>query len=291
MQTAQPPELVTTRVEDGQAPGLTYRIEGDLVPVLHRGARRQPQALLRASRRALEGSPAADRASIRWPARFKRVVAGMPIFMTETQSGRGDRLLARRPRPRPLHPPCLRAGPSTSASTSSSPPPAASTTRSPASGAWATCCSAARGFFIDRFTARAPRRASSGCTATATSSRRCSPPARRSTSRPVAGSTATRRVSMQPAGVRVEDRRLRRLRATGVQPLHRTGTRGHPVGVRAPADGELTVSPPPLPRSTREGAAPRGGSPGRPRPAPAPPRRAGTASTARRGSPSRAPAR
>ncbi len=34
MWTAQPPELVPTQVEEGRAPGLTYRIEGDLVPAL-----------------------------------------------------------------------------------------------------------------------------------------------------------------------------------------------------------------------------------------------------------------
>jgi hypothetical protein len=30
-----PPQLMPTRIEDGQVPGLADRIEGELVPVLH----------------------------------------------------------------------------------------------------------------------------------------------------------------------------------------------------------------------------------------------------------------
>src|SRR5437879_11079897 len=31
----QPPRLLPTRVEDGQAPGIGYRIEGEMLPILH----------------------------------------------------------------------------------------------------------------------------------------------------------------------------------------------------------------------------------------------------------------
>ena len=31
----QPPQLLPTKVEDGAGPGLSYRIDGELVPVLH----------------------------------------------------------------------------------------------------------------------------------------------------------------------------------------------------------------------------------------------------------------
>ena len=51
------------------------------------------------------------------------------------------------------------------------------------------------------------------------------------------------------------------------------------------------LRPLPPPRATAGSAAPRAGSPARPRPAPGPPHRGGRASAARRGAPSRAPAR
>jgi len=31
----KPPQLLPTTLEDGQAPGIKYRIDGELVPVLH----------------------------------------------------------------------------------------------------------------------------------------------------------------------------------------------------------------------------------------------------------------
>lgn len=31
----QPPLLLPTRIDEGQAPGIGYRVEGELVPVLH----------------------------------------------------------------------------------------------------------------------------------------------------------------------------------------------------------------------------------------------------------------
>ncbi len=81
----QPPILLPTQVEQGAGPGLGYRIDGDLVPVLHL---------------TLDGSMSVyfEHHVVLWkdPALtiglhpiakgFKRIVAGMPIFMTETQS-------------------------------------------------------------------------------------------------------------------------------------------------------------------------------------------------------------
>ncbi len=85
MQTVQPPVLLPTRVDEGHAPGLTYRIEGELVPVLHvvldgtRGLFFEHHVVLWKDPNLLIGiHPMAGA--------FKRVVAGMPIFMTETQS-------------------------------------------------------------------------------------------------------------------------------------------------------------------------------------------------------------
>ncbi|HEY5475506.1 MAG TPA: AIM24 family protein [Tepidiformaceae bacterium] len=80
-----PPVLLPTQLEEGVAPGLRYRIDGELVPVLHI---------------SLDGSVGVyfEHHVILWknPAMaigmhplaggFKRMMAGMPIFMTETQS-------------------------------------------------------------------------------------------------------------------------------------------------------------------------------------------------------------
>jgi uncharacterized protein (AIM24 family) len=79
------PQLLPTRVDEGIAPGLRYRIEGELVPVLHM---------------TLDGSVPVffEHHVILWkeanmaigmhPMRgaFKRAIAGMPVFMTEAQS-------------------------------------------------------------------------------------------------------------------------------------------------------------------------------------------------------------
>ena len=76
------PLLLPRQVPDGSGPGLAYRIEGELVPVLHLALDgrlpiffehhvvlwKQPQIDIRV--KPLKGA-------------FKRVLAGMPIFMTE----------------------------------------------------------------------------------------------------------------------------------------------------------------------------------------------------------------
>ncbi len=80
----QLPQLMPTKVQDGQAPGIQYRIEGELVPVLsvtldgsvkvffehHVVLWKDPP--LQIQMRVMRGA-------------FKRVVAGMQIFMTEAQ--------------------------------------------------------------------------------------------------------------------------------------------------------------------------------------------------------------
>ena len=81
----QPPRLLPTEVEQGTGPGLTYRIDGDLVPVLH--------LQLDGSMRVyfehhviLWKDPKLEVGLHPLAKGFKRVVAGMPIFMTEAQS-------------------------------------------------------------------------------------------------------------------------------------------------------------------------------------------------------------
>ena len=77
-----PPNLLPTNVRDGEGPGLRYHIEGELVPALHlelaQGAGvyfehhivlwKQPEVNI--GMHAIAGG-------------FKRVMAGMPIFLTE----------------------------------------------------------------------------------------------------------------------------------------------------------------------------------------------------------------
>ncbi len=83
-----PPQILPTKILDGQAPGITYRIEGELVPSLHITLDgsvsvffehhivlwKDPQ--LQIGMRAVSGA-------------FKRLIAGMQIFMTETK-GAGE---------------------------------------------------------------------------------------------------------------------------------------------------------------------------------------------------------
>jgi uncharacterized protein (AIM24 family) len=79
-----PPVLLPTEVEVGVAPGVRYRVQGELVPVLHLWLDgsipvffehhivlwKQPQVNI--GLRPMKGA-------------FKRMVSGMPIFMTEAQ--------------------------------------------------------------------------------------------------------------------------------------------------------------------------------------------------------------
>jgi len=80
----QPPQLLPTKLEDGVAPGVRYRIDGELVPVLHTWLDGTVPVFfehhvvlwkdppLNIGIRAMKGA-------------FKRMVAGMPIFLTEAQ--------------------------------------------------------------------------------------------------------------------------------------------------------------------------------------------------------------
>jgi uncharacterized protein (AIM24 family) len=81
----QPPKLLPTQVEQGGVPGVTYRIEGELVPVLHLqldGATR----VYFEHHVILWKDPALEVGLHPMAKGFKRIVAGMAIFMTEAQS-------------------------------------------------------------------------------------------------------------------------------------------------------------------------------------------------------------
>lgn len=80
-----PPVLLPTKVDEGRAPGLIYRIEGELVPVLH--VRLDGSVRLFFEHHViLWKDPGMQIAMHKLGGGFKRVVAGMPVFMTETQS-------------------------------------------------------------------------------------------------------------------------------------------------------------------------------------------------------------
>ena len=81
----QPPVLLPTRIDEGQAPGVAYRVEGELVPVLH--VRLDGSVRLYFEHHVvLWKDPGLQIGIHQMKGAFKRVIAGMPIFMTETES-------------------------------------------------------------------------------------------------------------------------------------------------------------------------------------------------------------
>src|SRR5512135_620521 len=81
----EPPVLLPTRVEAGSAPGLTYRIDGELVPVLHIRLDGTTNVFFEHHVILWKG-PEVTIGMHPMSGGFKRVIAGMPVFMTETQS-------------------------------------------------------------------------------------------------------------------------------------------------------------------------------------------------------------
>jgi uncharacterized protein (AIM24 family) len=81
----QPPVLLPTKIDEGQAPGVAYRVEGELVPVLH--VRLDGSVRLYFEHHVvLWKDPGLQIGIHQMKGAFKRVIAGMPIFMTETES-------------------------------------------------------------------------------------------------------------------------------------------------------------------------------------------------------------
>lgn len=81
---AQPPQLLPTNVENGQAPGVRYKIEGELVPVLHVWLDGNVPVYFE-HHVVLWKNPALNIVVKAIKGAFKRMVAGMQIFMTEAQ--------------------------------------------------------------------------------------------------------------------------------------------------------------------------------------------------------------
>jgi uncharacterized protein (AIM24 family) len=79
-----PPQLLPTAVLDGQAPGLTYRIQGELVPVLHIWLDGSVPVIFE-HHVVLWKDPGLNIGMHQMKGAFKRVIAGMPIFLTEAR--------------------------------------------------------------------------------------------------------------------------------------------------------------------------------------------------------------
>jgi len=80
-----PPTILPTKIDEGRGPGLSYRIEGELVPVLH--VRSDGSTPIYFEHHViLRQDPAMQSVIHHLQGAFYRVIAGMPVFMTETQS-------------------------------------------------------------------------------------------------------------------------------------------------------------------------------------------------------------
>ncbi len=79
-----PPQLLPTEIPGGQAPGVQYRIQGEVVPVLHLYLDGSIPVFFE-HHVVLWKEPAVDIGIRPMKGVFKRMVAGMSIFMTEAQ--------------------------------------------------------------------------------------------------------------------------------------------------------------------------------------------------------------
>src|SRR5215469_116028 len=84
MSQPNPPQLLPTAVLDGHAPGLTYRIQGELVPVLHVWLDGSVPVIFE-HHVVLWKDPGLDIGIHQMKGAFKRIIAGMPIFLTEAR--------------------------------------------------------------------------------------------------------------------------------------------------------------------------------------------------------------
>ncbi len=80
---ANPPELLPTNVSDGQAPGIRYRIQGELVPVLHLWLDGQVPVYF--EHHIVLWKDTSLEIGVRPGISFKRMLAGMQLFLTEAR--------------------------------------------------------------------------------------------------------------------------------------------------------------------------------------------------------------
>jgi uncharacterized protein (AIM24 family) len=84
----QPPQLLPTNIQNGQVDGLTYQIQGELVPALHMYLDGRLPVFFE-HHVVLWKSPQTDIHLKAMKGAFKRMIAGMNIFMTEA-AGPGE---------------------------------------------------------------------------------------------------------------------------------------------------------------------------------------------------------
>ena len=87
------PVLLPTRIHDGEGPGLRYHIEGELVPVLHLELGGQMPVYFE-HHVLLWKHPSVNIGIRQMKGAFKRVIAGMQVFMTEA-AGPGQIAMSR----------------------------------------------------------------------------------------------------------------------------------------------------------------------------------------------------
>ena len=80
----QPPQLLPTNLQDGQAPGVRYRIQGELVPVLHAWLDGSVPIFFE-HHIVLWKDPGLEIGVHAVKGAFKRMIAGMQVFMTEAR--------------------------------------------------------------------------------------------------------------------------------------------------------------------------------------------------------------
>ena len=80
-----PPALLPTKIDEGRGPGLVYRVDGELVPVLFIKVDGSTPIYFE-HHVILWKDPAMQIGIHKMAGAFKRIISGMPIFMTETQS-------------------------------------------------------------------------------------------------------------------------------------------------------------------------------------------------------------
>ncbi len=80
----RPPQLLPTNLEDGQAPGIRYRIQGELAPVLHTWLDGSV-AVFFEHHIVLWKDPGLEVGIHAVKGALKRMIAGMQVFMTEAR--------------------------------------------------------------------------------------------------------------------------------------------------------------------------------------------------------------
>ena len=92
----EPPQLLPTTVADGRAPGVYYRIDGELVPVLHIWLDGSVPVFF--EHHIVLWKDPALKIGVRGKGALKRMIAGMQLLLTEATWAGANRVFPRRRR-------------------------------------------------------------------------------------------------------------------------------------------------------------------------------------------------